>query len=315
MDEQLDVTTKRKVRWGIGAAVVLGLFNLAAVVPSPALGGLGLLVSVVYLVGILRRVRWAFLGLALYFGLRTLSLLWGVASTAQDVEAWLGFGFVVLVFGILIGLLVRAGRLVPEQTMNGWKYGSLALAFVTVICAVSVQLYSVPTGSMENTVLIGDRIVFQTVGHGVPTRGQIFAYRPKSVPGQVFIKRVVAVPGDRLRIVDKQLFLNGQKVVEPYVLHGDSTTWAYRDQFPTEEIQIPVKPEVVESFRKATVNGELVLPPDQFFVMGDNRDHALDRRFTGFVSRGDFVGRARLIYESVDRESARVRWDRLFRWL
>lgn len=198
---------------------------------------------------------------------------------------------------------------------------------VTVILAIFgttfvLQAFKIPTGSMENTLLIGDHLlvnkfVFSPENSFLrrllpsrdPRRGDVvvFKFAPsdeQGEPGEHFVKRVIGIPGDRIRIFHRQVFVNGVAQTEPYVRHDPAYADILRsgDDFP---------PPAGEQWDQATTawaaeigsdvkNGELIVPPSKYFVMGDNREQSWDSRFWGFVSRDVIIGRPVLIYWSFE---------------
>jgi signal peptidase I len=234
---------------------------------------------------------------------------------------------------------------------------------VTVILAIFgttfvVQAFKIPTGSMENTLLIGDHLlvnkfVFASrprwLARLLPyrdiRRGDVVVFRfpaadDQSGAGDYFVKRVHGLPGDRIRIFHRQVFVNGQLEQEPFVRHTYLDELRPGDDFP---------PPSSEYLRGSTLGwsedihnyvrgGELVVPPGQYFVMGDNREQSWDSRSWGFVPRDLVSGRPLLIYWSfetardeymrtslADRLSqvtqlvvhffSRTRWQRTFRFV
>jgi signal peptidase I len=197
---------------------------------------------------------------------------------------------------------------------------------VTVILAVFgttfvVQAFKIPSGSMENTLLIGDHLLvnkfafawqFGTLRHlqpyRDPERGNVLVFKfPGSgveaqEPGEHFVKRVIGVPGDRIRIVHRQVFRNGQPLNEPYVHHDYPGQVMQGDDFPppSPEYLRGATPEWAASIENYVQNGELVVPPGHYFVLGDNREHSWDSRFWGFVPRELVSGRPLLIYWSFE---------------
>jgi signal peptidase I len=198
---------------------------------------------------------------------------------------------------------------------------------VTVVLAIFgttfvIQAFKIPTGSMENTLLIGDHLIvnkfafaYQTgwlrhiLPYRDPRRGDVLVFKfpgpqeEQQEPGEHFVKRIRGVPGDRIRIVNRELFVNGQPVNEPFVHHAYVGGHRPGDDFP------PYEP--VNSFSNAEMrwsediqnyikDGELVVPPDHYFAMGDNREHSWDSRFWGFVPRELVSGRPLLIYWSFE---------------
>lgn len=196
---------------------------------------------------------------------------------------------------------------------------------VTVILAIFgttfvLQAFKIPTVSMENTLLVGDHLLVNKVAfafHSGPLsrllpyrdirRGDVvvFRYPPSddhTQPGEHFVKRVIGVPGDRIRIVRRQVIVNGQAATEPFVRHSYPGQVRPGDDFP---------PPDSESMRGATArwsaevqnqlrDGELVVPPGRYFVMGDNREQSWDSRFWGFVPRELISGRPLFIYWSYE---------------
>jgi len=136
---------------------------------------------------------------------------------------------------------------------------------------------------------------------------------------QTFVKRVIGVAGDRIRITNKIVYRNGTAIEEPYAVHKTDYVDAYRDNFPSEP-DVTLYAPAKEMLREHVSNGEVVVPDGKYFVLGDNRDLSLDSRYWGFIGSGDLIGRPWLIYDSEDPPSLvtvnrRVRWGRLFKLL
>ena len=166
----------------------------------------------------------------------------------------------------------------------------IALILALVIRAFVVQAFKIPSGSMLQTLQIGDHLLVNKFLYGVklpftdtvvipisnPERGDVMVFEFPEDPSKDFIKRLIGVPGDTIEIRDKTVFRNGEKLDEPYVRHTDSSiTSSPRDNF-----------------------GPITVPEDSYFVMGDNRDESYDSRFWGFVERGKIKGKAWRIYWS-----------------
>jgi signal peptidase I len=139
-----------------------------------------------------------------------------------------------------------------------------------------------------------------------PKDGDIIAFHYPVDPGQMFVKRVIGQPGDHIRIVNQQLFRNGIAVREPYVYHKSRFFSAYRDNFPMDMGWLDVAPDARRNARLAGMlnhnvkDGELVVPENSYFAMGDNRDNSLDSRYWGLVPRDNIVGKPVLIFWSYD---------------
>jgi signal peptidase I len=165
---------------------------------------------------------------------------------------------------------------------------------------------------MENTLLIGDYLLVDKLCYGgggfwdhvMPyrpiRRGDIIVFRYPVNPKQHFVKRVVAVPGDRIRLINRQVYVNGSPMREPYVHYSSLDHDPFRDEFPRV-----IQPELgVEStwwlqMRKLVEDNQLIIPEGNYFVLGDNRDDSQDSRYWGFVPRENVIGRPLLIYWSL----------------
>ncbi len=197
----------------------------------------------------------------------------------------------------------------PRGFIAEWTVTIILLLFGTTTL---VQAFVIPTGSMEDTLLIGDhllvdKLAFAPAGaisknvlpYSEVKRGDIIVFRYPVDIKQTFVKRAIGVPGDHIRLVNKQVFLNGHPLTEPYVIHKSSYMESYRDNFPGEPNSM-ISPEAVTMLQKNVENGEIVVPAGHYFAMGDNRDQSLDSRYWGFVPRENIVGKPLIIYWSYD---------------
>jgi signal peptidase I len=176
-----------------------------------------------------------------------------------------------------------------------------------------VQAFVIPTGSMEDTLLIGDHLLVDKLAYAPagpvskfilpyeePKHGDIIVFRYPGDISQTFVKRVIGVPGDHLKMVDRIVYRNGVRLNEPYVYHKFPYD-PQRDNFPgeptpfAEGLQAELQRDMLEHH---VVNGEVVVPPKEYFAMGDNRDNSLDSRYWGFVPRDYIIGKPLLIYWS-----------------
>jgi signal peptidase I len=130
-------------------------------------------------------------------------------------------------------------------------------------------------------------------------RGDIIVFRYPVDIQQTFVKRCIGVPGDRIKLIDKKLVLNGHEVKEPYVYNKTEYIDSYRDNFPSEP-NVRVVESASDMLNNHVVNGEVVVPPGYYFAMGDNRDSSLDSRYWGFVPAGNIIGKPLIIYWSYD---------------
>jgi signal peptidase I len=193
-----------------------------------------------------------------------------------------------------------------------WTINIVILLFGTTTL---VQAFIVPTPSMDTTVRIGDHLLVDKLAYSPsgsiskhllpytePKRGDIIVFRYPIDISQNYVKRLIGLPGDRIHLQNKTVFLNGRALVEPYTQHIDSNPHEYRDNFPKDpwtEAGL-VYDRAKKMLDEHVVSGELVVPPDSFFAMGDNRDNSLDSRYWGFVPRENIIGKPLLIFWSYD---------------
>jgi signal peptidase I len=206
----------------------------------------------------------------------------------------------------------------PPHGPQGIQFAISVLVIVVFMITFVVQAFRVPSESMENTLLIGDflladKLHFADDGgiwhwllpYRAIRRGDIVVFRYPVDPTQYFVKRVIGLPGDRIRLHDKALFVNGSRLQESYAIHSVAYRDLYRDDFPLRSGFPPAVNRLWRSeIDRHVHDGELVVPPGQYFVMGDNRDQSLDSRYWGFVPRGNVMGRPLLIYLSVNDGNA-----------
>jgi signal peptidase I len=209
------------------------------------------------------------------------------------------------------------------KTPQGDWLISLQSLLATVVIAVFVitfviQAFQIPSESMENTLLIGDYLLVDKLRFGgggwldrvLPyrpvRRGDIIVFHYPVHPSEHFVKRVVGVPGDRVRIINRQVYVNGSALRELYARYlspavPDRTPdEVFRDEFPRLDISPPgIEGDWWLQMRKLVEDRQLIIPEGHYFVLGDNRDESLDSRYWGFVPRENIVGRPLLIYWSV----------------
>lgn len=204
---------------------------------------------------------------------------------------------------------------------NDW-ISSLQSLVATVVIAVFVitfvvQAFQIPSESMENTLLIGDYLLVDKLCYGgsavsdhlIPyrkiRREDIIVFHYPVNPSQHFVKRVIGIPGDRIRLVKKRVYVNGVLLNEPYVRYTKFTDppnseTLFRDDFPRVDLPVPgLEAEWWLQMRKLVEDGQLIVPEGYYFVLGDNRDDSLDSRYWGFVPRENIIGRPLMIYWSV----------------
>jgi len=209
-----------------------------------------------------------------------------------------------------------AGQRVWVEIVS-WFWVIVAFLFIE---GAFVQARVIPSGSMEPSVLIGDHLIVSRLGYDVgipftsiheplwrnPKRQQIIVFKaPLADQGYPdFIKRCIGVPGDHIKIIGGKVFVNGKALDEPYTKHLPEFEDYTQENFPAEASEMaPMfvdRPEWADELAKATVNGEMVVPPGEYFMMGDNRDNSNDSRFWGFVPRANIIGTPVMIYMSIE---------------
>lgn len=213
----------------------------------------------------------------------------------------------------------------PQETIFESIASSCSVLVVGLfILTFLAQNFVIPSGSMENTLLIGDHLVVDRntlappsnwlpfVHSREPRRRDVVVFiKPVADPDPtdgspthlILVKRLIGVPGDRIHLHNGVVFVNGIAQSEPYALPTTADSdQHFLDEFPS----VPPDPqrsdmipeEWAVDFPNHIVNGELVVPPSEYFVMGDNRGHSADSRFWGFVPRENFVGRPLFCYWS-----------------
>jgi signal peptidase I len=200
-----------------------------------------------------------------------------------------------------------------RHSIAEWTITILILLFGTSTIA---QPYVIPTSSMHNTLLTGDHLIVDKLAYAPPDafskhllpyedvqRGDIIVFLHPATLKEDLVKRCIGIPGDHLKLVNKQVFINGKPLNEPYVIHQDDSMH-YRDNFPQGEPEYVQDPRMAaradQMLRDNVVNGELVVPAGNYFAMGDNRDNSLDSRYWGLVPRDNIEGKPLIIFWSYD---------------
>lgn len=200
---------------------------------------------------------------------------------------------------------------VPEALASLLRTVVVALFLLTFV----LQPYLIPSESMEHTLLVGDFLLVnkQVFAPSGKLARWIMPYREVARGDIVFfyhslppflVKRVVGLPGDRLRIEDGRVTVNGVPLNEPYAAFEKAAPNAFRDEFPATTYTDPnIEPAWWQQMQSLTHNRELVVPQGEYFVLGDNRNYSKDSRFWGFVPREQIVARPLVIYFSLSRPS------------
>ena len=201
-----------------------------------------------------------------------------------------------------------------KSQLRDWSEALIVAAVLALIIRTFVvQAFKIPSGSMEDTLLIGDHLLVSKFVYGLqvpfsdepilsfhdPERGDIIVFefpedKDKSYfQRRDFIKRVIGIPGDQVEIRNKNVYVNGERYLTPEAVYKDGTmTSGPRDNMPS-----------------------VTVPPDSYFVMGDNRDRSYDSRFWRFVDRSAIKGKAFIKYWSWDSGKFMPRWSRIGRMI
>lgn len=200
------------------------------------------------------------------------------------------------------------GRSIWREYLEALLVAALFLGFTNTFV---LKTFYIPSGSMEDTLLVGDHLIVNRFIYGAaatswlrpvlpvrePERGDIVVFRSPQEPRVDLVKRLIGLPGDTVRIVDKELYVNGQQVDDSsFAKHGDPTTGGHRRD--------------VTLYRRDNF-GPYTVPPEHYFFLGDNRDFSYDSRYWGPVPDHFVKGRTFLIYWSYGGETPDGRWHGL----
>jgi signal peptidase I len=203
---------------------------------------------------------------------------------------------------------------VPEAFASLLRTVVVALFLLTFV----LQPFLIPSESMEHTLLVGDFLlvdkqIFAPAGASTSVlhwllpyrdvqRGDVVVFHHPDPP--YLVKRVLGVPGDHIRIEDGRVTVNGVTLDEPYVTFEPAAPNPFRDNFPGKIYTDPnIDPIWWRQLQGLTQNGELIVPPGEYFMLGDNRNHSKDSRFWGLVPREAIIARPLVIYFSLRRPS------------
>jgi signal peptidase I len=206
------------------------------------------------------------------------------------------------------------GRRVNKKPV--WREYLEAIIWAVVLALIirtwGVQAFKIPSGSMKPTLLIGDHLLVSKSSYGIklpfsdsvliplgdPERGDIVVFRFPEDPSKDFIKRIIGLPGDKVEVRNKEVYINGKRLKDPWAHYTDRVILSRNSGQPRDFF------------------GPMEVPPDKYFVMGDNRDESYDSRFWfgnkgGFVPREDILGKAFIIYWAWEDNTFGVRLGRI----
>lgn len=210
----------------------------------------------------------------------------------------------------------------------------IAIVLALFIRAFFLQAFKIPSGSMLETLQIGDQLLVNKILYGVkipftdillinfsdPKHNDVIVFEYPKDPSKDYIKRVIGVPGDTIEIRDKELYRNGEKIEESYIQHKDPRI-KKRPEDPNslalaKEQEFLAEGGMYEKYFDSGFTwirdnfGPITVPENHYFVMGDNRDSSQDSRYWGFVHRNKVVGKAWILYWSW-KSFSDIRWSRI----
>jgi signal peptidase I len=224
----------------------------------------------------------------------------------------------------------------PARFRVLWEWTMVVTIGVAVFLALHtfiLQAFKIPSGSMEGTLLVGDFLLVNKLVYGAeipgtghrlpalrrPQRGDVIVFEWPKDRTKDFVKRLVGLPGDTLAMRDGILIRNGVALAEPYVTHSDPAADPVWDDFRWQSDFLVRTAGAAVAYHPSRNNwGPIVVPGEQYFVLGDNRDNSLDSRYWGFVPDSLLRGRPEVVYFSFAPDSSddfawltHVRWTRL----
>ncbi len=289
---------------------------------------LGAVVPTMAGVTILRKRAWGAYGFALFEVTQSIVTPALLLRDSSISVAQIG---VLIILGLIFGVVFfLAGRsLSAAGAVRGSPLPWIAVTLLFSFPVLFVRAFVMPSGSMENTLLIGDRMLVRVFPRPVPGRGDLVVFRYPIDRRQTMIKRVIGLPGDRVRMVSRIVYVNGTALKEPYVIRTFPPD-NFRDNLPGDSSNplilagaIKMAGARTEMLKKHVANGEIVVPSGEYFVLGDNRDNSLDSRYWGFLDASNIIGKPILIYDSEAPAQAgaasplrtHTRWERVFKRL
>ena len=231
--------------------------------------------------------------------------------------------------------LFKRNRKKKKSAIEDWTESLIvAIVLAAIVKAFLIQTYMVPTGSMEKTILVGDFLFGNRLSYGIkvpfknkfivqwkkPERGQIVIFK-YPYANKLFVKRCVGLGGDTIQVINKILYVNHKKMIEPYVQHIDPVTYPPLDIDSSLIQQYWENKEFLYTGLSVRDNfGPVVVPKGCYFMMGDNRDNSDDSRFWGPLKNKYVVGTPLFIYFSWDNKAPlyqiwrKIRFSRIFRF-
>jgi signal peptidase I len=224
-------------------------------------------------------------------------------------------------------------RSVSRVVFDGMRSVIVAFVLFFTIRTFIVEAFKIPTGSMQNTILVGDFLLVNKAVYGAevpltgrhlpafetPRRGDVIVFDFPKDRSKNFVKRVIGTPGDTLEMRDGQVWRNGERLDEPYVVHTEPGTDRGSEEFSWQRDWLVRRAAASLGEHPSRNNwGPLIVPERHYFVLGDNRDNSYDSRYWGFVPDSLVKGKPLFVYFSYEHDFTHrfpwltnVRWARL----
>lgn len=268
----------RRAFW---VAIALGGLSLVGAWVSPLAGALFAVIFFAIAWGIRRGQVWAAItgGGLLLLPIGSAAARWRASSGEWNLAVFAVDALIT--FACVYWTWRAAAAMWRDRAASRLAWPWIAVLLVCASAWLCLRPYVISAGSMENTLLVGDYVLVDTATWSLgraPHRGDVVVIRYPVDRNRIFPKRVVGIPGDHVRIQNKQLYRNGSPVAEPYAVHKSDYVDSFRDNFPsTPNVGLAAAGE--DMLRNHVRDGELVVPEGKYFVLGDNRDNSLDSRY------------------------------------
>jgi signal peptidase I len=216
-----------------------------------------------------------------------------------------------------------------SEAMEWVKSLGITIVLLIIIRTFLVQTFVITSGSMEDTLMVGDFLMvnrlalgsripgtdIRTPGYGSASLGEVVVFDPAHEDDMKLVKRIVGMPGDTLEMRDKHLFRNGERAAEPWVKWEDFSGDHEHPWMSWQQAHLVAGTDASAYRPTRDTWGPLVVPEGNYFMLGDNRDFSLDSRYWGLIEEWRLEGRAMFFYFSYDRDSpASLSWIREVRW-
>lgn len=223
-------------------------------------------------------------------------------------------------------------QILSSSSRHSWerfRFAFLTLALFLLIRGFILEAFTIPTSSMENTLLVGDFLLVNKALYGAevpgtrlrlpslrdPRRGDVVVFRPPHDPDRNYVKRVVGLPGDTVAMREKTLYVNGVAQEEAHALHSHARGDAFHPGMEWQSGFLAAARPRRRYVPSRDNWGSLVVPSGKYFVLGDNRDNSEDSRYWGFVGREEIHGHPWLVYLSVGKGERSIKgWFERIRW-